>query len=109
MSCQVFNPSLDQMKNFYAYISSLQFNGIAKVVPPPEWKPENVTDRAEMPISKAVVQKFYSVKNKKGKSGLFHVHSEEHKPKLSAQDFFQLAEKFEVKKYLFLLAYKYFY
>lgn len=66
MSAQLFYPSLQEMDNFYDYISQLNIiTGICKIIPPTNWISNSNINLEKIELDKIVCQEVYKVNPKK--------------------------------------------
>lgn len=52
----VYNATLEDMRNFYKYVSCLEISGIAKIIPPKEWSPNTNYNLDNITLSEAIEQ-----------------------------------------------------
>ncbi|XP_051498723.1 lysine-specific demethylase 4C isoform X5 [Apus apus] len=91
-SCKImtFRPSMDEFKDFNKYLAYMESQGahragVAKVIPPKEWKPRKHYDDIEDLLIPAPIQQMVT-----GQSGLFTQYNIQKKP-MTVKEFRQLA------------------
>ncbi|XP_075266708.1 lysine-specific demethylase 4C isoform X2 [Opisthocomus hoazin] len=91
-SCKImtFRPSMDEFRDFNKYLAYMESQGahragVAKVIPPKEWKPRKHYDDIEDLVIPAPIQQMVT-----GQSGLFTQYNIQKKP-MTVKEFKQLA------------------
>ncbi|KAM6109280.1 lysine-specific demethylase 4C isoform 4-T5 [Phoenicopterus ruber ruber] len=91
-SCKImtFRPSMDEFREFNKYLAYMESQGahragVAKVIPPKEWKPRKHYDDIEDLVIPAPIQQMVT-----GQSGLFTQYNIQKKP-MTVKEFKQLA------------------
>ncbi|XP_056661411.1 lysine-specific demethylase 4C isoform X6 [Monodelphis domestica] len=103
LSCKImtFRPSMDEFREFNKYLAYMESKGahragLAKVIPPKEWKPRQRYDDIDNLIIPAPIQQMVT-----GQSGLFTQYNIQKKP-MTVKEFRQLAnsDKYCTPRYL---------
>ncbi|XP_021235902.1 lysine-specific demethylase 4C isoform X2 [Numida meleagris] len=102
-SCKImtFRPSMDEFREFNKYLAYMESQGahragVAKVIPPKEWKPRKHYDDIEDLVIPAPIQQMVT-----GQSGLFTQYNIQKKP-MTVKEFKQLAnsDKYCTPRYI---------
>uniref|UniRef100_A0A8C3UWY0 [histone H3]-trimethyl-L-lysine(9) demethylase n=1 Tax=Catharus ustulatus TaxID=91951 RepID=A0A8C3UWY0_CATUS len=102
-SCKImtFRPSMDEFREFNKYLAHMESQGahragVAKVIPPKEWKPRKHYDDIEDLVIPAPIQQMVT-----GQSGLFTQYNIQKKP-MTVKEFKQLAnsDKYRTPRYV---------
>ncbi|XP_071436806.1 lysine-specific demethylase 4C isoform X2 [Pithys albifrons albifrons] len=102
-SCKImtFRPSMDEFREFNKYLAYMESQGahragVAKVIPPKEWKPRKHYDDIEDLVIPAPIQQMVT-----GQSGLFTQYNIQKKP-MTVKEFEQLANsnKYRTPRYI---------
>ncbi|XP_047906720.1 lysine-specific demethylase 4C isoform X1 [Anser cygnoides] len=102
-SCKImtFKPSMDEFRDFNKYLAYMESQGahragVAKVIPPKEWKPRKHYDDIEDLVIPAPIQQMVT-----GQSGLFTQYNIQKKP-MTVKEFKQLAnsDKYCTPRYI---------
>ncbi|XP_014731098.1 PREDICTED: lysine-specific demethylase 4C isoform X2 [Sturnus vulgaris] len=102
-SCKImtFRPSMDEFREFNKYLAHMESQGahragVAKVIPPKEWKPRKHYDDIEDLVIPAPIQQMVT-----GQSGLFTQYNIQKKP-MTVKEFKQLAnsDKYRTPRYI---------
>ncbi|XP_044533163.1 lysine-specific demethylase 4C [Gracilinanus agilis] len=103
LSCKImtFRPSMDEFREFNKYLAYMESKGahragLAKVIPPKEWKPRQRYDDIDNLVIPAPIQQMVT-----GQSGLFTQYNIQKKP-MTVKEFRQLAnsDKYCTPRYL---------
>uniref|UniRef100_A0A8D2QPX5 [histone H3]-trimethyl-L-lysine(9) demethylase n=1 Tax=Zosterops lateralis melanops TaxID=1220523 RepID=A0A8D2QPX5_ZOSLA len=102
-SCKImtFRPSMDEFREFNKYLAHMESQGahragVAKVIPPKEWKPRKHYDDIEDLVIPAPIQQMVT-----GQSGLFTQYNIQKKP-MTVKEFKKLAnsDKYRTPRYV---------
>ncbi|XP_053860310.1 lysine-specific demethylase 4C isoform X10 [Vidua macroura] len=102
-SCKImtFRPSMDEFREFNKYLAHMESQGahragVAKVIPPKEWKPRKHYDDIEDLVIPAPIQQIVT-----GQSGLFTQYNIQKKP-MTVKEFKDLAnsDKYRTPRYV---------
>ncbi|XP_051843488.1 lysine-specific demethylase 4C isoform X1 [Antechinus flavipes] len=103
LNCKImtFRPSMDEFREFNKYLAYMESKGahragLAKVIPPKEWKPRQRYDDIDNLVIPAPIQQMVT-----GQSGLFTQYNIQKKP-MTVKEFRQLAnsDKYCTPRYL---------
>ncbi|XP_074594096.1 lysine-specific demethylase 4A-like [Brevipalpus obovatus] len=92
---QVFHPTLEEMKDFSGYIKKMEEQGahkagLAKIIPPPEWKPRKNINYEQDPIVENTVIPSPIEQRVQGRQGLYLQYNIQKKA-MTVKDFRKLA------------------